>query len=124
MKFMNTGFRVKHGLLVYLLLALVLAGSLATLYVSIFKHSKRVNTQAASSVLTADGLNLRLPWPSGSHGNNGGFTYNCGDHLNSDQYALDFGLHSQPVSAVFSGVIHIGQYDKKGFGNNLWIDHG
>lgn len=80
------------------------------------------SAQAASPAYT--GPTLRLPWLYSSY-NISGNTYNCGDHTNSDRYAIDFGLPSgTKVTAVFSGVIHLGSFDQAGYGNYLWITNG
>jgi hypothetical protein len=67
------------------------------------------------------GPSLRLPWLYGNY-NISGNTYNCGDHTDKDQFAIDFGLPSgTQVTAVFSGTVHYGSYDGSGYGNNLWV---
>src|SRR4051812_48695819 len=49
---------------------------------------------------------LQLPWPTGQvHWIQYGYSYNCGDHVGRDLYAIDFQFSAgQPVSAVADGT--------------------
>src|SRR5205814_583352 len=78
--------------------------------------------QAANST-TYNGPALRLPWIFGDY-TVAGYSYNCGDHVNHDQFALDFGLINFSISAVYNGTVHIGAFDPNGYGNNLWVSSG
>jgi murein DD-endopeptidase MepM/ murein hydrolase activator NlpD len=69
---------------------------------------------------------FQLPWPTGQAHYiwEGANSYNCGDHVGRDLYAIDFQLASgNPVSAVAEGVAHRG-WDAAGYGNFIWVDHG
>ena len=78
---------------------------------------------ASTASATYSGPTLRLPWLSGTH-QISGYSYNCGDHTGKDQYAIDFDLRNEQVTAVFDGTVHIGQFDPNGYGNNLWVTNG
>lgn len=73
---------------------------------------------------------LQLPWPTGgTHRiNSGGYSYNCGGHTGSNQYAIDFEfLIGQGVGVVASGTV-VEAVDNNesngGRGNYLTVDHG
>lgn len=74
--------------------------------------------QAATAVLMLPWMtNAGPPWHSIS-----GNTYGCDTHVNTDYYAIDFGLNFQPVGAAQRGVIYATGYDPLG-GNYIYI-HG
>jgi hypothetical protein len=117
----------KRGL-VLLSFLLVLGGILASLSIMVYAHQRQTTSQAFSDAMP----NLRLPWLYGSYAITQ--SYNCSydstmpDHVGKDKFAIDFALPDTPtrtqVTAVFSGTVHIGQFDGKGYGNNLWVSNG
>jgi hypothetical protein len=74
---------------------------------------------------------LMLPWPGGpanAHRINGGYTYGCGTHRDSNYYAIDFQFAiGEEVSSVTNGIVTeaVGNDQSNGGrGNYVEIDHG
>jgi len=68
----------------------------------------------------------QLPWPTGNQQRiQGGNTYDCGDHLGTGKYAIDFWFDPSvggPVASVAAGTVDQGY--TWALGNYIDIDHG
>src|SRR6266542_2222330 len=73
---------------------------------------------------------LQLPWPTGaSRRIDGGYSYNCGDHTGSNQYAIEFqsgvDVSTLDVSATAAGSVTMASFDyNNGAGKYIAVDHG